>query len=270
MEEICIVIPHYNDLDGLVKSLASIKERSAVTAIVIDDGSQLPPNEIEIIEKIQNASLIIKIIYNRKNLGIESALNTGLKFAIEHGYNFIARLDSGDTVAPERFSKQKEYMRLKNLSLCGTWVKFVDEEYNFLFTLKHPENDSEIKKAIKRYNPFVHPSTMMTREFVISNGYYPIDYPALEDWAYFMRSRSHAIMGNMPEALTNYVVSSKSISTKRRLTQSKSKIKLLVKNFTLDLNSIVGVIKSLVLVAIPRAPLTHLKTMIMSRNHESD
>ncbi len=256
--EVCILIPHYGETSELLVSLQSIVEERVVAVVVVDDGSPSPPQLAEL-ERACHPNTRLSLIVLGANHGIEAALNHGLRFALERGHGFIARLDSGDTVAPNRFAKQQRYMNEHALDLCGTWVDFVSVAGERLFTLRHPVDHAEILRSIKMFNPFVHPSVMMRRDYVVQNGFYPEDYPALEDWAYFMRGRMIGRMGNMPEVLTTYVVSPTSISSRRRFRQSLSKLQLQLAYFEMNRESVLGLGRSLLALLFPRNLLTALK-----------
>ncbi|MBN8441474.1 MAG: glycosyltransferase [Thauera sp.] len=259
--ETCVVIPHYGETSELLVSLQSIMEERAVAVVVVDDGSPSAPQLAEL-ERVCHPKTRLSLILLGANHGIETALNHGLRFVLDRGYGFIGRLDSGDTVAPNRFAKQQQYMDAQALDICGTWVDFVSDSGERLFTLRHPVDHAEILRSIKMYNPFVHPSVMMRRDYVLRNGFYPADYPALEDWAYFMRGRMIGRMGNMPEVLTSYVVSPNSISSRRRLRQSVSKLKLQLAYFEINRESVLGLARSLLVLLFPRNLLTALKGRI--------
>ncbi|WP_417277126.1 glycosyltransferase [Castellaniella sp.] len=257
-----VVIPCFNDQKGLIDTLDSIDEGETLDVLIIDDGSD-PHMSLEGY-KIRFPGNII-LHRNFENSGIEFSLNYGLRYALDHDYGYIARVDSGDYVVKNRFSLQKKYMIEHDLDLCGTWVDVINERGEHIFYLKHPVADRDIKIAIKKFNPFVHPSVMMTALFVRRNGEYPSEYPALEDWAYFMKARGFAKMGTVPQILTRYVVSPRSISSRKRKLQARSKIRLLIDNFDYDASSIFGVARSISIMFISREFLNKVKSIVWGR-----
>lgn len=262
---VAVLIPSYNDEDGLIKSLDSISPEENVDVIVIDDGSIKKPSKLQLESKF-NAKGKILLHCLEKNQGIVVALNTGLKIAEQLGYRYIARLDAGDRNIGMRFRQQENFLDSNpDHALVGAWVKFVAPDGNQLFILKHPEKYEEILKSIYRYNPFVHPSVMFRLNAVSEIGGYPDNYPALEDWACFLALCQRHKAANLPDVLLEYEVSPNSISTKKRYIQSRSKVKLLAKEYKFNINQTIGLLKNIVLMILPRSVLTKLKQLLLRR-----
>lgn len=91
---ICAVIVTYNAGDKLIECVNSIKQQID-ELIIVDNGSS--KDTIDILGLI-NLRYGIRIIYNGQNLGIAAALNTGVKHALDKGYEWILTLDH-DSVA---------------------------------------------------------------------------------------------------------------------------------------------------------------------------
>ena len=98
---IIIIIPHYNNVEGLQNSLLSIDEETNVDIIIIDDGSDEKPLKDRLICKYRT---FFKVLAS--NSGIEIALNLGLEFALKSKYEFIGRLDCGDLCHKNKFTKE--------------------------------------------------------------------------------------------------------------------------------------------------------------------
>lgn len=262
---VAVLIPHYNNLDGLLKTLSSIDESELVDVIIVDDGSSEKPS-VNDLEGAFKASGKIYLHCMDVNVGITKALNFGLNMASQLGFIYVARLDAGDRNLGARFRQQETFMdQNPDCAVVGAWVNFVSVDGSLLFTLRHPISCAEIRRAIYRYNPFVHPSTMIRLSSILEVGGYPDSYPALEDWACFLDMSKKYSVANIPQVLLEYEVSPNSISTKKRFSQSLSKIKLLVKNYAPTLNNTMGIVKSLSILLLPRAALTVVKTFFMRR-----
>lgn len=257
--ETIVLIPSYNANYDLYRTIGSIGCDENVDVLIIDDGSITPP-DIHELNRVFKANGTIYLDILSKNSGITFALNYGLKWIEEKGYKFVARLDAGDLNKPNRFCLQEKFLKAnENIGLVGSWVNFVDEKGAELFTLKHPVNDGDIRKAIYRFNPFVHPAVMYRLDIIKTVGGYPNSYPALEDWACFLAMTKFTQMHNLPEVLVEYEVASNSISSQKRFIQSKSKVKLLYDNFSFNMNQIVGLVKNTVILILPRSALTKIK-----------
>lgn len=93
---VCAVIVTYNFDDSFFNCIKSIKPQ-VKEVIVVDNNSNEKCKEI--LYKL-NKSSDIHIIFNDENLGIAGALNKGIKYALEKGYEWIVTLDD-DSQATE-------------------------------------------------------------------------------------------------------------------------------------------------------------------------
>lgn len=260
---IIILIPYYNAYEDLLKSLKSISEITQVDVLIVDDGSK----EKLDIDKLKNEFTQIHelfLIKLQENKGIETALNTGLKWIQEHEqYKYIARLDAGDTCHSDRFKIQSKFLdENPNIYLVGSWVNFVDIHGNNLFVLKVPTQHDKIKTKLYVNNMFIHPAVMFRREVIDTIGYYPYDFPALEDHAYFFDIANKYQTANIPIPLIDYEVNPNSISSKKRTKQVKSRIKLIKKHFYFGFYPIYGLIRSYMVLLLPRNLLTKIKQYV--------
>lgn len=257
-----VLIPFYMDLLGLRKSLKSIKDKETVDILIVDDGSTIPLNydDIKDIEFRGN----ISIITMQNNVGIENALNEGLKSIELSDYDYIGRLDSGDTCEVDRFYKQIEYLdKNPDVILLGSWANYIDESNEtFLYVLKHPCKDSEIRYKMKFNSCFVHPSVVFRRKVIEIVGCYPVDFKYAEDYAYFYEVMKVGKVENYPEALVNYYVSDKSISTLRRKQQIKSRIKVIKKNVPFSLTKLVSIVRNTILLYTSRSIIIKIKKYV--------
>ncbi|MBO9483086.1 glycosyltransferase [Salinisphaera sp. G21_0] len=260
MNKPVVLLPCHNSHDALIKSLESLKGGD-VDICIIDDGSKVALKAKEL-ENCISHNQKLHVQRFDVNIGITKALNYGLKFLSGKGYKHLFRLDAGDIFLKQKIKKQLGYMNDNNLVLCGTYVEFIDEQGNHLYNFTPPTNHKDLCKALKQYNPFIHPSVLFDLDKILELGGYPDNYPALEDWALFLEVSKKYKVGILPEVLLKYEVSSTSISTTRRREQAKSKVKLLWDNFEPNLHSIVGLARNIAICYLPRNLLTLLKSKI--------
>ena len=119
MSNIIILIPHFNNLSGLQRTIRSISEKSMPDILVIDDGSEkkLVTSSIQ-----YNGRVFFKFL--KTNSGIGTALNIGLDFAIAKKYEYTGRLDCGDLCHVNKFTKQLNYLsKNKEIKLLGSWAR---------------------------------------------------------------------------------------------------------------------------------------------------
>ncbi|MEP2023976.1 MAG: glycosyltransferase [Reichenbachiella sp.] len=248
---VAVLLPHYKNLNGLRLTLESlVSESSLFTLFLIDDGSKLD-KELEILCDGFRKHFRIELILNSKNLGITRTLNFGLKKICElNKFEFIARIDAGDRNLNERFKEQVSYMQNNpTVALLGSFVRFVNMDRQKLFDLTPATNYNQLKKDIHVYNPFIHPAVMIRTAIIENIGFYPEDYPALEDHAFFMRISKKHETAVLNKVLVEYELNPTGISLSKRSTQTKSRLKLFLDNYYFGIYPTYGLI---------RAFLTHL------------
>jgi len=259
MRNLLIVIPHYNDLESLQKTLGSVVEEVQVDVVVIDDGSKEKPDKSKI--KFQG-NIFFKFLSINSGIGI--ALNKGLEFALENKYEYIGRLDCGDLCYKNKFTKQLDYLsKNKDIKLLGSWVRVIDEKGNFKYNLKHPTSYITIKKKMYLNSMFVHPTVIFRSEILSKTGNYPFKYRrAAQDYAFFFNIIKHYKAENYPEILLDYVMSNRSISNKKRKLQVYHRIRIIIDNFYLGITPIYSLARNLLLLLIPVNILTFIKSKL--------
>ncbi len=258
-KRLIVLIPHFNNPDGLMHTIMSIEEPFDVDVMVVDDGSNVKPNEPGLKKNYKNGTLHFE--YLTENKGIGHALNHGLRKIQEMDYKWVGRLDSGDLNKKDKYKKQFDYLKKHpNIKLLGTWANMVDEKGNLLFVLKHPVSHDEIEKKMYINNRFIHPTVIFSTEIFDKVGFYPEKYAkAAQDYAYFFQVMKHFEVGNLPDALLNYSMDENSISTKKRKLQVKNRINIIWDNFYLGLYPIYGLIINPLLLILSRETTTKLK-----------
>jgi len=96
---IIVIIPAYNEEKNISAIIAEIKEfSSSIDIVVVDDGSS------DDTFKIANAS-DVKVLKLPINLGIGGAIQTGMKYAAEHGYDVAIQVDADGQHIPAEIDK---------------------------------------------------------------------------------------------------------------------------------------------------------------------
>lgn len=251
-----VLIPHYNNPHGLLKSLSSIGADEGVDVWVVDDGSQQKPDETAARKAFDG---LIRFVYLPKNQGIQFALNAGL-VEIEQQYEYVARLDCGDTCVPDRFRLQMAFLdKNREITLLGSAVTFVDTEGSPQYTLNLPVEAQEIRRAMHLNCAFIHPAVMWRCEAMVQLGHYPTDYPMAEDYAFFWKFVSRFATANMQSALVSCEINPNGLSIKRRKLQLKSRLRLQWRYARANSETVCGVVKTLVLMVIPYSMVLGLK-----------
>ena len=88
-----VIIPYFNDAENIKEAVLSALGQTYknIEIIIVDDENTI--NSKKILNKIKNIDDKIKIIRNKKNLGVSAARNRGIKYAKG---DLIAFLDSDD------------------------------------------------------------------------------------------------------------------------------------------------------------------------------
>lgn len=262
--DIVVLIPHYNNPAGLESSLRSIQYAHPVDVLVVDDGSSLKPDEQQL-RQLFGDRLRFHFLYNTVNEGIEHTLNSGLKYiAAQLKSKYIARLDCGDTCAPARLTRQKNYLDAHNdVYLIGSWVAFVDQQGQKVYTYKAPSSHRDIVNNMYLKCSFIHPSVMFRTAALKETGLYPLHYKAAEDYAFFFKFIKNYKTHIIPEVLTYCELNPNGISSSTRNTQLKSKIRIILDNRSASPYFVLGLIRNLVLRLLPYNVVAKAKAILL-------
>lgn len=140
----------------------------------------------------------IKLIHNKKNLGLASSLNKALKLA--RG-DYIARMDADDISKPERLDTQLKFMEKgPQISICGTYVSIIDESGKIIGQIKKPLTDIKIKKELFWLTPLLHPTWFVKKEVFRKLKGYDERWDYVEDFEFLTRAKDYK-MANIPKNL---------------------------------------------------------------------
>ena len=225
----CVLIPVFNNPEGLLRSLRSIHYPSEHHLVVlVDDGSResLTPELLG----AANLNSPWHLIRLPQNKGITEALNTGLRWIQAHTQaRYIARLDCGDTCHPERFTRQVAYLdQHPEVGLLGSWCTFKDKtgvhSYAFTTPLRH---EAIIKEMYSR-NVFIHPTVMFRSGLLERVGVYPYSYPHAEDYAFFWAILKVSKGAILDQFLVTCELNPAGISMGNRKEQLKSRLRVVL------------------------------------------
>lgn len=102
MNELLIMIPAYNEEKNIEAVLKSLQRTTSFADIlVIDDGSKDDTFRV-------CRSLGARCARHRVNLGLSSAIRTGMKYALENGYSYALQFDGDGQHDPEAIAGMLE------------------------------------------------------------------------------------------------------------------------------------------------------------------
>lgn len=252
MQTTCYLIPVYDNQAGLDVSLRSIfRERAASDVVVVDDGSRIPVNLAS--EFAGRPGRAVSIIRLNQNGGISEALNAGLERIMAAGYTYVARLDAGDTVAPERIERQAGFLDANpEVALVGSDVAFQDRGGSVLYIHRTPQSHDEIVRALRFNNCLLHPAVTARVAVLRRVGGYDGSVPVAEDYELFQRIAVHNRLASLPELLTTTVFAPRGISLTHRFRQQRARLWVQRRYFNpWVLSSYLGIARTLACIAIP-------------------
>ncbi len=141
-------------------------------------------------------------IYLQENQGLGNALRLALK---EASHSLVARMDSDDISFPYRFEQQLEcFDSNPELDIVGGSItEFMDRPDNITGVRSVYENDTDIKRDMKKRCAMNHVAVMYKKEAVNSAGGYR-DWPWNEDYYLWIRMlRKKCTFHNVPYPLVN-------------------------------------------------------------------
>lgn len=85
---VLVIIPAHNEEESLPGTLAEVRAKApGVDILIVDDGSRDDTSNVA-------RSLGVPVVRHPVNLGVGGALQTGFRFAFEHGYDIGVQLDA--------------------------------------------------------------------------------------------------------------------------------------------------------------------------------
>ena len=194
-----------SDLDRCLNSLSQ-QTLPASQIVIIRDG----PVHSSVEQCIQTYQPYLPFHYLTfpRNRGLGVALRDGLEAC---RYELIARVDSDDWSAPERFQKQAQFLCDEpRISLVGGWLR---ERYHVssdtaTFVRRGPLDHASIRQMAKHRNPINHPTVMFRKNDVLACDSYE-SCPLFEDYYLWAKMLAQGcLLANLPEVLVETEVDS--------------------------------------------------------------
>ncbi|MBN1231521.1 MAG: glycosyltransferase [Anaerolineales bacterium] len=181
---VSVLLPCYNAAELLLPTLKSLSAQThpEFEIVAVDDGSSDDTLNILNTYAIQDSRLKP---FSIPHGGIIEALNFGIR---KCEYEFIARMDADDLVAPERLTLQEDYLNshpevdLVSSLVEGYPPEEIREGFNiYINWLNSLVTHEEISREIYVESPVAHPSVMVRKTLLEELGGYqehgwPEDY----------------------------------------------------------------------------------------------
>ncbi|MCE1166103.1 MAG: glycosyltransferase [Bacteroidetes bacterium] len=213
---VSIILPTYNRLSWLLKSINSVMEQSIKNweLLVIDDISS--DGTKEKMEELCAEDKRIK--YHRLPVTKEPGISKFLNFGINNSKGkYIARLDDDDRWCDkDKLAKQVGFME-KNTEyvLVGGGVIAINDKEEEIFRYLENETDEAIRKKALLSNPMTHPTVLFRKDVAVNiGGYNKLAYA--EDWDFWLRMGTYGKMYNFPEYFAYYLMAGQNISLRNQ------------------------------------------------------
>lgn len=192
--KVSIIMPVYNGDEYIQEAIDSIIAQTFTDwefLIINEFGSN--DRVTEILHEYEKQDSRIIVIQNKEKLGISASMNVGLDIA---NGEYIARMDSDDISASDRFEKQIAYLDSHpKIGLLGIKPQiFGEEEWEW----KAECDSDQIKADSLFYLPCLHPTVMIRKRILDENAFrYNPDYPCTEDYDLFERILQYTQASNL-------------------------------------------------------------------------
>lgn len=259
---VAVVIPVFNDQEGLDKALGSVRAAEPMDVIIVDDGSVPEARAPD----LQGSNRVIMFRLS-ENQGIVGALNRGVRYVLEHGYTYLARLDAGDQLLPGRIEKQVAFLDAHpDYGLVGGQARFVDEAGHELFRERFPTSDAGIRRVMHARNCFVHPAVMIRCSVLRNVGFYRRAFQTAEDFDLFIRILECSRIANLDDHVVSCHVNPLGISRQRRRSQILVRLRVMLGYFNpLVIESYLGLVKNISLLFMPVFVVQGIKRAVGNR-----
>ncbi|MDX8438216.1 glycosyltransferase [Mesorhizobium australafricanum] len=198
MPTVSVIIPVRDGAQYVGEALQSILDQDLadIEVIVVDDGSS--DDSAAIATSLGDRDGRVKIVANRGK-GIVDALNMGISLARAP---LVARMDCDDVSLPDRLRLQVACFDADaDLQLLGTAGLQIDRGGKPLRPMDVPIGDEQLRDALARYNPMLHPTVMFRAEAVRRAGGYRRAFTYAEDYDLWLRLSETGKLANMDARL---------------------------------------------------------------------
>lgn len=160
--------------------------------LIINDGSN--DSSLDVILSYNDPR--VRLIENKRNIGLTRSLNKGLKLAKGQ---YIARMDSDDISMPNRFDEQIRYFKKHpDVAVLGTSAYRIDENSKIigkLISLVNPD------KKLFEQNQLSHGSVMFEKKVINSLGGYDELFRYSQDYELWLRVAQRNKVRNLNQIL---------------------------------------------------------------------
>lgn len=210
MPTVSVIMSHHNGVDFLAKAVESVLAQTYrdFEFIIIDDGStDASPT---MLRALAARDARIRLIV-RENRGLTKTLNDGVRLATG---KYLARMDSDDICAPDRFEKQVAYLDAHpDVVALGGAYEMIDDAGRVFHRMRYADDDVALQESSLSGRPALcHPLVMMRADAVARVGGYDEAFPVAQDNDLWLRLGEVGKLACLPDVLLQYRQHGKSVS----------------------------------------------------------
>ncbi len=182
-KKIGVITPIHNNIDHIFHAINSVQSQTInnIVHYLYDDGST--DGLYEGIKELLSDKNIC-YIRNVQQEGQSNARNSLIKFAIDHGCEYIAFLDADDFWFADHL--EKNIQLLQENDIVYSKPIFVDENSNVLNAVNIPDPDIFIGKQLY-HNNFIWISSVVSKIDCFKNILFDSNLNSVEDWDMWIR-----------------------------------------------------------------------------------
>jgi len=247
--KISVIMSVYNGMPYLIEAVNSILNQTYTNFefIIVNDASLDTSWDYLIGLKDKR----IKLIKNKKNLGLTVSLNKALK--ITKG-DYIARMDADDISLTNRLEVQLKYLLdHPQIALCGCWAELIDEKGDKIGAKRYPIQPEKIKSTLLHYPCIIHPTFFARREFYAELKGYDPKFDFAEDYELLMRAKNKFQMANINKTLLKWRLWGKRRSRQDMHFMDKIDLKIKLESIKRD-----GIIPTVLLLIVTKFFMTFI------------
>lgn len=204
---VSVIMPVYNGERYISNAIESILQQTYnnLELILIDDCGY--DDSMLIAQKYEKKDKRVKILRNKKNMGISYSRNVGLD---NSQGKYIAIMDDDDYSLKNRLECQVEFLeKHEDVGVVGGKTQWIDEEGKIIRAeIEMPQNYSYIKMMFLFYNIFNNSETLFRRELIEQyNIRYENNLYGLEDFKFWIQMSKCTNITTIEDVVLQYRVS---------------------------------------------------------------
>ena len=206
---VSVLMSVYNGQAFLAEAIESILNQTFgdFEFLIIDDGST--DATAKILSTYASRDERLRVL-RHENKGRAASLNIGINLATG---DYIVRMDADDVAMPYRLEEQVDFMqRHPEVGLLGGAVDLINTTGQAIKTARPPQEDSEIKSLMLRYNPMFHSAVVMRKEVALASGGYRKALLDADDYDLWLRMSERSRLANLCKPILKYRIHSDQVS----------------------------------------------------------